>query len=118
MVIRNASELGLLLRQARRDARMTQAELAGKAEVSTRWIIGMEKGKGTAELHLVFRVLAALGLGLDIAPLGTPPAEALKQASGPGADRPVRSVLTDRSADAEGRVLSITEVMKKLADRQ
>ncbi len=93
MIVRNPTDLGLLLRQARRDAGLTQAQLAAKAAVSTRWIIGMEKGKGTAELHLVFSVLGALDLAVDVAPRRKPATEPGTQDQLPG----------------------IAEVMKKLA---
>ena len=117
MLIRNPTDLGLMLRQARRDARMTQAELAAKAGVSTRWLIGIEKGKGSAELQLVFRLLAALGLVLSVTAGQRPSAEATAQADDPGAGHARPTRLADQVGNAEGHIPSIAEVMKKLAGK-
>jgi transcriptional regulator with XRE-family HTH domain len=55
--------------QARRDAGLTQAQLAERAGVSRRWIGELEAGKRPgAELSLVMRTADALGLQLSLAP--------------------------------------------------
>jgi y4mF family transcriptional regulator len=66
MRIRNAEDLGRYLRDQRRDAGLTQADLAVRAGVSRRWLSDLEAGKPTAEVGLVLRVVAALGLILDL----------------------------------------------------
>jgi HTH-type transcriptional regulator / antitoxin HipB len=45
---------------------MTQAELAGAAGVSRRWLSDLEAGKPTAEIGLVFKTLHALDLMIDM----------------------------------------------------
>lgn len=68
MRIGNPRDLGLLIRQSRLDLGKTQAELAGQARVSRRWLADLEAGKATAELGLVLRTLHALDLVLDVSP--------------------------------------------------
>jgi HTH-type transcriptional regulator/antitoxin HipB len=68
MRIRNAQDLGLFVRQTRRDLGKTQVELAAAAGVSRRWLAALETGKPTAEFGLVLRTLHALGLVLDTSP--------------------------------------------------
>ncbi|WP_159994335.1 helix-turn-helix domain-containing protein [Roseomonas sp. 18066] len=67
MQVRTAAEIGLMIRATRRERGLTQAALAQRAQVSTRWLIGMEAGKDAAELGLVLRVLAVLNLRLELA---------------------------------------------------
>ena len=68
MIIANAQQLGALLRQARKDRGMTQAELAAAAGVSRQWVIAAEAGAPTARLDLTLDVLRAAGLVVDVAP--------------------------------------------------
>ncbi|WP_127500024.1 helix-turn-helix domain-containing protein [Actinoplanes solisilvae] len=62
------ADLGRYLRDRRRAAAMTQAQLATRAGVSRRWVTGLEAGKPTAEVGLVLKVVSALGLVLDVRP--------------------------------------------------
>jgi len=60
-------QLGAAIRQARRDAGLTQQELAVRARVSRRWLGMVESGKAPrAELGLVLSVLSTLGVGLNV----------------------------------------------------
>lgn len=68
MRITDARDLGLYVRDRRRDLGMTQAELAEAAGVSRRWLLDLETGKETARVGLVLRTLDALGLTLDVRP--------------------------------------------------
>lgn len=68
MIIRNARELGSLVRDARKHQQMTQADLASRAGVSRKWLIGLEAGKRTSELSLVIRTLNALSIDLNAKP--------------------------------------------------
>ena len=68
MRIANPYHLGPLVSRRRRDLGMTQADVCAAAQVSRRWLSGLEGGKVTAEVGLVFRVLAVLKLTVDIAP--------------------------------------------------
>lgn len=64
--MRTPRELGAVIRQARLDARMSQQDLAARAGVSRPWLSELEKGKRTAEIGLVLRLLAAAGLSMQI----------------------------------------------------
>jgi HTH-type transcriptional regulator/antitoxin HipB len=70
--LRNARELGEYVRDQRRSAGLSQHDLAVRATVSRRWLAGLEGGKPTAEVGLVFKVISALGLYLDVRPLPEP----------------------------------------------
>lgn len=71
MRIGNARDLGLFVKQRRRDLDMTQTDLATEAGVSRRWLSDLETGKPTAEFGLVLRTLHALGMLLDAQPMMT-----------------------------------------------
>lgn len=64
MRLRTPTDIGLLIRERRKALRLDQAELARRVGVSRQWIIGIEKGKGRADLSLVLRTLDALGVVL------------------------------------------------------
>ncbi len=64
MRLRTPTDIGLLIRERRKALSLDQAELARRVGVSRQWIIGMEKGKGRADLSLVLRTLGALGVVL------------------------------------------------------
>jgi y4mF family transcriptional regulator len=64
MRIRNARELGYLIRDIRKQKGITQAELAIRAGVSRKWLIELEGGKRTSELSLILRTLNVLGVDL------------------------------------------------------
>jgi y4mF family transcriptional regulator len=66
MIVRTSRELGSAIRRARLDRSWSQAELAARAGTTRAWVIGIEQGKATAELGLVLRAIAALGLTLDL----------------------------------------------------
>jgi HTH-type transcriptional regulator/antitoxin HipB len=64
MRLRTPTDIGLLIRETRRARGLDQAELARRVGVSRQWIIGIEKGKGRADLSLVLRTVEALGIAL------------------------------------------------------
>ena len=66
MQVRNPNDLGLLLRQRRREHGWSQREFAARIGVSRHWVMDVEKGKPTAEIGLVFKAFSALGLVCDI----------------------------------------------------
>ncbi len=66
MQIRNAREIGALLRERRLKLELSQAELAQRVGVSRLWIVLLEQGKPTVQLGLVLRTLNALGLSLEM----------------------------------------------------
>jgi HTH-type transcriptional regulator / antitoxin HipB len=73
MRIRNAKEIGALVRENRLKLRLSQAQLAERVDVSRLWIVNLEKGKSTAQLDLVLRTLDILGLALDMSATTTAP---------------------------------------------
>jgi HTH-type transcriptional regulator / antitoxin HipB len=63
-----ASDLGLVLRERRRQLGLTQQALADRVGVSRPWIVQVEGGKPGAELGLVLRTARELGLHLRLEP--------------------------------------------------
>jgi y4mF family transcriptional regulator len=59
-------ELGAQIRARRKALRLTQGELAAVARVTPRLLGEVERGKASAQLGGVLRILAALGLGLFV----------------------------------------------------
>jgi transcriptional regulator with XRE-family HTH domain len=60
--IKTPTELGIGIRKRRTDLRLTQEELSAAARVTPRLLGEVERGKKTAQLDGVLRILAALGL--------------------------------------------------------
>jgi len=71
MHVRTASAIGAAIRSRRRELKLDQAQLARKIGATRQWLIAIEKGKDTAEIGMVLRALAALGLDLDMQPSNT-----------------------------------------------
>lgn len=69
MILNNARNLGLYVRDRRRRLGLTQVDLAASAQVSRRWLSDLEMGKPTVEVGLVFKVLHALEVALDVTPI-------------------------------------------------
>lgn len=65
VLIDNPEALGSLIRRRRTDLGLNQTELADVAGTSLRFVSELERGKQTAQLGGVLRVLAALGVRLD-----------------------------------------------------
>jgi y4mF family transcriptional regulator len=61
-------EIGLAIRQARKQQGVTQAECAALCGVGVRFISNLENGKHTAEIAKVMQVLHSLGLELAVLP--------------------------------------------------
>jgi HTH-type transcriptional regulator / antitoxin HipB len=66
--IGDAIELGMRIRERRRELGMTQEEVAFSSSVTTRIISELERGKPAAQFATVLRVLGALGLDLYVDP--------------------------------------------------
>ena len=64
--IANSQELGAAIRAERKRLKVTQKELAMTAGVGLRYLIELERGKATARMEGVFKVLQALGLKLSL----------------------------------------------------
>lgn len=89
MNLRNPTDVGLLVRQRRRELGLDQAGLAERIGVSRQWVVEIEAGKARAEIGLVLRALRALGLTLRAEPRpsdGSPIDRILCDARGGAAD--------------------------------
>ena len=65
MIVRSVHDLAAAVRGRRNDLMLSQAELAGRAAVSGKWVYEFEGGKPKAEVGALLRVLDALGLVLE-----------------------------------------------------
>lgn len=70
---RDAGDLGATIRAARRERRLTQAQLAARAGVGRQWLVALEGGHERAELGRTMAVLGALGLTLTVREDTPPP---------------------------------------------
>ncbi|MGP1397022.1 MAG: helix-turn-helix domain-containing protein [Inquilinaceae bacterium] len=66
MDIRTPLDIGLIVRDRRRQLALSQSDLAQKVGVGRQWLVAVEHGKAGAEIGLVLRTLAALDLILSI----------------------------------------------------
>lgn len=66
--VRSSTDLGEVIRTERRRQGMTQAELAGLADVGVTFLSQLENGKGSAELGKVLQVLTMLGIDVLVEP--------------------------------------------------
>jgi HTH-type transcriptional regulator / antitoxin HipB len=78
MHVRSAQAIGAAIRSRRRELKMDQAGLAQKVGATRQWVIAIEKGKDTAEIGMILRALATLGLELDLRPIQAPIATTAK----------------------------------------
>ena len=66
MRVRSSSDIGRAIRSCRKDAGISQLELAQLSGCSQRLVSQVEQGKPTAELGKVLSILDALGLTVDV----------------------------------------------------
>ena len=66
MLLRTPIDLGVAIRERRRQIKLDQDGLAKRVGVSRKWIIDVEKGKPRAEVGLILRTLDLLGLRLSL----------------------------------------------------
>lgn len=67
-LIENPKQLGELIRRRRRELGLTQTEVADVANANLRFVSELERGKRTARLENVLRVLETLGIELEARP--------------------------------------------------
>jgi HTH-type transcriptional regulator / antitoxin HipB len=72
MLVHNTRDLGLRMRDRRLEIGLSQAALAQQIGVSRSWVFQAERGNAGAEIGLVLKAFAALGLDLDIRAANTP----------------------------------------------
>ena len=75
MFIRRPSELGAIIAAARRDRGLTQGDLAKRLGVSRVWLGQIERGKSSARIDMVFRVLNELDIALTTGTGSLPPGQ-------------------------------------------
>lgn len=63
--VKDPFELGELIRRRRRELGLTQTDVAEIANTNLRFVSELERGKPTARLENVMRVLATLGIELE-----------------------------------------------------
>lgn len=63
---RDPAEIGKIVRQARKDAGLRQAQAAALCGVGTRFLSDLENGKPTLHLGKVLKVLHGFGLRVSI----------------------------------------------------
>jgi HTH-type transcriptional regulator/antitoxin HipB len=76
MLISGAHELGQLIRDQRKRLGVTQQVLAQRVGVSRHWVMALERGNAGAEVGLVLKALAAVGLRFDARGSGAAEADA------------------------------------------
>lgn len=64
MQVRTDADLGIVIRDRRKQLGLDQGTLASRAGVSRQWIVEVEKGKPRAEVGLILRVLRVLDMEL------------------------------------------------------
>ena len=67
--VQSPQQLGVALRAARKQLRLTQPQLALAAGVGVRFMVDLEAGKPTLQLATVLRVIDALGGTLSLSGL-------------------------------------------------
>ena len=66
MWAQSAAEIGRIVATARRHRRLTQIQLARALGVTQNWISEIERGKDTAQIGKILRVLSFLGVRLEV----------------------------------------------------
>ena len=65
-MIKTAKDLGIAIRQRRKEMGLSQAELAGICKVGNRFLVELEAGKSTVQFDKALHVAANLGLELHL----------------------------------------------------
>jgi transcriptional regulator with XRE-family HTH domain len=75
--VTNVERLGYLIRMKRQEKHLSQAALATHLGVERKWVLKLEAGNRGAELGLVLKALAFLGLHMSLSEQAptTPPSE-------------------------------------------
>lgn len=101
MWAQSAAEIGRIVATARRHRRLTQIQLARALGVTQNWISEIERGKDTAQIGKILRVLGFLGVRLEVgeAPWITRPERTPAKPAGSS----LEDILRAHSTSARGR---------------
>ena len=66
--LRSAKDFGRIIRDERQRQGMTQADLAGLADVGVTFLSQLENGKDSAEIGKAIQVMTMLGIDIDASP--------------------------------------------------
>ncbi len=66
MKLLNTEQIGAAIRARRKQAKITQRELALTCSVGLRFLVELEKGKATCQIGKALKVMHALGLSLQL----------------------------------------------------
>src|ERR1700733_570778 len=69
--VSDAADLGRLVRLRRREERETQQNLADVCRVGRGSVAKLERGEASIQLGIALRLVAALGLNVEVVPRGT-----------------------------------------------
>lgn len=68
MRIQTTGDIGVVVRARRKELALTQAAVASRAQVGREWLVGLEKGRPSADVGHILRVLHALDLTVEVVP--------------------------------------------------
>ena len=68
--VKDAADLGLVIRLQRKQLGLTQQELADACGCSIMYLSNLERGKETAELGIALRIVNLLGLDMTLSERG------------------------------------------------
>lgn len=71
LIIDGWTKLGSAIRDERVGQKLTQTQLAARADVARSWLARVEAGHRNAELEPLLRLMSALGLSLSLHPTDT-----------------------------------------------
>ena len=71
MLVRTDADLGMVIRDRRKELGLDQGALASRIGVSRQWVGEVEKGKPRAEVGLILRALRVLDVELNASVAGT-----------------------------------------------
>lgn len=66
MKVTTVQDIGLAIRERRRELGLSQQELADRVDVGRQWVVEIERGKPRAEIGLLLRTLDVLALQVSI----------------------------------------------------
>lgn len=66
MIINSITDIASIIKKARKEQNLSQVELAQLSNLGVRFISDLENGKPTCEVEKVLKVMANLGIKLEV----------------------------------------------------